>query len=169
MKNKKLLLAIIALIIATSPILVLGVQRAMSKPVTAAGMTADSDETQDTVATMCTHVEHEHNETGTIDHEDETATCHQDDNDDVTTVCMTHSDNESVTGAAHEANQTRTCHEEANDNASTGCGDNATSTVDKTCVPEKDNDDASTGTDDSHEVDATDVVHTHPTPQPDHN
>ena len=97
MKHQKILLAIVLLLVAASPMLVQGAQKALFKP---SGSKADqvSDRDNDDVKVGAHHDDNE-----TSDHHEDNETAD-------------HHDNESATGAEHEENKTATHVEDDNDN-----------------------------------------------------
>jgi len=96
MKHQRIILALVLLLVAASPMLVQGAQKAMSKPVASTTTHASDNDNDDVRA----GTNHEVNDTGE------------------------HHDNESVTGADHEENKTAEHVDDDNDNDATTDVDN---------------------------------------------
>jgi hypothetical protein len=96
MKHQRIILALVLLLVAASPMLVQGAEKALSKP--AGSKAADvSDRDNDDVKASARHDENE-----TSDHHEDNETAD-------------HHDNESMTGAQHEENMTASHVDDDND------------------------------------------------------
>jgi hypothetical protein len=106
MKHQRIILALVLLLVAASPMLVQGAEKALSKPASSKAPDISDRDNDDVKA----GVHHDENETSDHHEDNETAD---------------HHDNESVTGAMHEENKTAAHVDDDNDVDTTTDVDNS--------------------------------------------